>query len=618
VNAVAERLYCPHCSAVFKTPFSRCPLDGTQLTDLTSDPLVGTTLDGRYEIEECIGEGGMGRVYRAKHPRMSRYYAVKVLFGDHAGDTRMRSRFAREAEGVCRLSHPNVISVTDFGETDEGLLYLVMDLALGRSLAEVIRDEAPLPVGRALSILGQLAKGLAHAHDRGLVHRDFKGENVIMVDEDGHEVPKIVDFGICMIVEDSPAASMLTSNGMVMGTPAVMAPEQASGDTVDHRTDLFSLGIVAYQLISGKLPFEGTPLDMARKNLYEPIPAIAERSGINVDPRIEAIISKLTAKKPNERYQHANDVLNDLAALHWSGTTNADWAIPTPPPISHDDVPRFDIDSSKTVEQISANNPELQNLPPISTEYIERMPGNKKGGRMVTVALLLLVGLGAGMAYVLYGDELFQRNEEEVASATPSASAATADEQASTGSDDTSASPESATGAEDSDSATSGDSTSDADTASAANATGDSDTASDLDTNADSAGDEDSATDRDSDAASTTDPVKPAKHSRAKHSRRNNVRHNRHNRSNRRNNKPPQNSNPEKPKAALIDQVKNLYRSVGSSLDRLERKKGKAAVAALRQDYLDIQYSKIFRGEAAQLQVYNQLRRLSRKIRAAQ
>ena len=236
---------------MFRTPFSRCPLDGNVLAELDGDPLVGTTLDGRYVIEECIGEGGMGRVCRAKHTRMSRTYAIKILFGDHAGDSRMRSRFAREAEAVSRLSHANVISVVDFGETSGGLLYLVMDLAAGESLAELMIREAPMTPKRAVAILAKLAKGLAHAHSQGLVHRDFKGENVIMVTEEEQEVPKIVDFGICMITEDSPSNTMLTSNGMVMGTPAVMAPEQASGDVVDHRTDLFSLGIVGYQMLSG-------------------------------------------------------------------------------------------------------------------------------------------------------------------------------------------------------------------------------------------------------------------------------------------------------------------------------------------------------------------------------
>jgi serine/threonine-protein kinase len=290
-------------------------MDGHSLAVLDTDPLIGQTLEGRYFIEECIGEGGMGRVYRARHTRMSRGYAVKVLFGDHAGDSRMRTRFEREAEGVARLSHPNIVSVVDFGETSEGLLFLVMDLAIGTPLSQYMSRNGPMPQEQAVSITKQLCLGLAHAHDRGLVHRDFKGENVILVDQDGRTVPKIVDFGICMIVEDSPMTSMLTSNGMIMGTPAVMSPEQATGDTVDHRSDLFSLGIVMYQMLTGRLPFDGSPLDMARKNLYETIPSMAERGGVNVHPRLEVIVGHLVEKRPENRYQSAHEVLHDLQQL---------------------------------------------------------------------------------------------------------------------------------------------------------------------------------------------------------------------------------------------------------------------------------------------------------------
>ena len=377
------------CSAVFRTPFARCPLDGTKLATLDVDPLVGMVLDKRYKIEECIGEGGMGRVYRAKHTRMSRHYAIKILFGDHAGDTRMRSRFAREAEAVSRLSHVNVISVVDFGETEEGLLYLVMDLADGISLGDLVHREAPFNARRTVEILGRLAKGLAHAHSHGLVHRDFKCENVIMVNEEGVETPKIVDFGICMIVEDAPASTMLTSNGMIMGTPAVMAPEQASGGKVDHRTDLFSLGIVGYQMLSGCLPFEGPPLEMARKNLYEPIPSIAERSGIIVDPGLEAVIIKLTAKSPDQRYQDAGEVFAALHALAIPGAFD-EWTHvtpwPNPGPVRITTTPGYPAvggtDATAAVSPLS--------LPPFPGAGTEKLTAKRGKGWLVLGALAVL------------------------------------------------------------------------------------------------------------------------------------------------------------------------------------------------------------------------------------
>ena len=280
--------------------------------DVDGDPLIGTTLDGRYSILECIGEGGMGRVYRAVHTRMSRKYAVKVLFGDLAGDKRMRSRFSREAEAVSRLEHPNVISVVDFGESESGLLYLVMDLAEGLPLSEVIEQRAPMPEDEIIMILAKLCQGLGHAHARGLIHRDFKGENVILVEEEGEWVPKILDFGICMMVEQNPGATMLTSDGIVIGTPAMMSPEQATGDIVDHRSDQFSLGIVLYQMLTGKMPFDGSPIDMARQNLYATMPSVKERAGIDCHSNLEEISFKLSAKKPENRYEQVRDVIKEL------------------------------------------------------------------------------------------------------------------------------------------------------------------------------------------------------------------------------------------------------------------------------------------------------------------
>ncbi len=426
MSAAEERSYCPKCNAVFRTPFARCPLDGAELTVCEGDPLVGSTLDKRSEIEECIGEGGMGRVYRAKHVRMSRQYAIKVLFGDHAGNSRMRSRFAREAEAVSRLSHVNVIAVVDFGETPEGLMYLVMDLANGQSLADLVLNEAPLAPARAMDIISQLLKGLAHAHGHGLVHRDFKCENVIMVYEEGREVPKIVDFGICIIVEEHPSATMLTSSGMVLGTPAVMAPEQASGGQVDHRTDLFSLGIVGYQMLSGHLPFDGTPLDMARKNLYETIPSIQERSGIPVAPEIQAMISRFTEKNPDQRFQSANEALEQLATIHWQG-----WTTPTPPPVSLPHSSQFLAHSppnayahtaqvSTDVGQTSATP-----LPAMHTQLVggqfapsQQLSSRKSRKPLVVVGVLLLSAVVA--AAVLSGDDTTtdQLENTHIASAT--------------------------------------------------------------------------------------------------------------------------------------------------------------------------------------------------------
>ena len=313
LGAGAERFGCPKCLSVFRRGFPRCPLDGAVLQAVTDDPLIGHLLVERYRIEELLGEGGMGRVYLARHVRMSRRFAVKVLFGDLGADAKARARFSREADASSRLNHPNVLSVVDFGETKQGLLYLVMDYIEGEELNQLMAREGPLATDRVLSLLRQLVRGLSHAHGRGLVHRDFKPENVL-VTHDGHEdLARIVDFGIAVVGEMVDPEQRLTTEGMVLGTPAYMSPEQSTGEELDQRSDLFSLGVMLYEMLCGQLPFDGSPLAMAKANLGARVPRIAERvPGIAVDVRLEAAALTLMAKDPRERFQSASDVLTHL------------------------------------------------------------------------------------------------------------------------------------------------------------------------------------------------------------------------------------------------------------------------------------------------------------------
>ena len=311
-NVTAERYWCPHCKSVFRSSFARCPLDGAVLEVLQGDPLVGTVLGDRYVIEECVGEGGMGRIYKARHRHMSRRFAIKMLFGDLAADKKMRNRFSQEAEAACRLSHPNVVSVNDVGETPVGQLYLAMDFVDGPDLRALIREQAPFDTRRAADLLWQLASGLSHAHDKGLVHRDFKPGNIIVIDEGKGEVPKILDFGIAHILEDGHD-NQLTTEGTVMGTPAYMSPEHAMGEPLDGRTDLFSLGVVLYQMLCGRLPFDGKGPELVRKNMSVEPPAIAHRvPGVVVDPTLETIAFQLMAKRPEHRFQQASEVIQTL------------------------------------------------------------------------------------------------------------------------------------------------------------------------------------------------------------------------------------------------------------------------------------------------------------------
>jgi eukaryotic-like serine/threonine-protein kinase len=314
---------CPSCRAVFRTAFARCPLDGAALESGNEDPLVGMTFAERYVIEACAGEGAMGRVYRARHHRVSRQFAVKVLFGEHAADAKMRARFAREAEAASRLSHPNVVPVLDFGETPAGVLYLVMDFVQGPALSEVIDREGGLAAARVRSLLVKLCLGLAHAHDRGVVHRDFKTDNVLLAAGD-EEIPRIADFGIAVLLESGGASSRLTTDGVAIGTPAYMAPEQSTLEPIDHRADLFGLGVCVYEMLAGVLPFEGSPIEIARHNLSDEPPPISERSpAVPGDGELEAIARKLMAKDPADRFQSAREV---LAALEGAPANTAAFA----------------------------------------------------------------------------------------------------------------------------------------------------------------------------------------------------------------------------------------------------------------------------------------------------
>ena len=270
-----------------------------------TDRIIGEVLANRYQIETRLGEGAMGAVYKAKHVKVGRAFAVKVLHSKLLEDSKVAQRFEREAELAGRLRHPNVVGVVDVGDTNDGLRYMVMDFANGPDLASLL-GEAPMPAPRVMNLTRQLLEGLYHAHEAGLIHRDFKPENVI-VEKDAHgvEVPRIVDFGIAILREGGSgpdAHGRLTTNGLVLGTPHYMAPEQAVADPIDHRIDLFALGIVVYEMLCGKLPFDGTGAEVARANLLLDPPLISQRVPyLEVDPLLEAFSRRLMAKKRNAR-----------------------------------------------------------------------------------------------------------------------------------------------------------------------------------------------------------------------------------------------------------------------------------------------------------------------------
>ena len=317
------RLYCPVCRAVFRRELLRCPVDGRPLAKLADDPMLGQVLGGRYLVQSLIAEGGMGRVYFATDRASGeRRYAVKVLFGELAADPRHYERFVREAVRASAFDHPNLVRVLDFGSSPGKQPYVVMEHLVGRSLTQLVKQEAPLETQRAARLLGDVCRALAEIHRRGIIHRDVKTGNVMVTGHGDREIAKLFDFGVSL--ETDSGEERLTTRQTAIGTLTYMSPERTLCQAFDHRSDLFSLGVVLYQMLAGARPFGGTPMMVAIQNLTLTPPRIAERvPGIAVDERLEHVALKLMQRDPARRYQTADDVLAAIEAVPWCGPSRS-------------------------------------------------------------------------------------------------------------------------------------------------------------------------------------------------------------------------------------------------------------------------------------------------------
>lgn len=287
-----------------------------------ADAWIGRVIDGRYQIVSKLGEGGMGAVFEAEQIALQRRVALKVIHPTYAGNGEVRARFAREAMASGQLDgHPHVATALDFGTLDDGSLYLVMQLVKGPSLRDVL-DNGRLPWERATMLGAQVADALSAAHAAGIVHRDLKPDNVALVRrEDGREIAKVLDFGIARITsegaEGSAGESKLTRIGTVIGTPGYMAPEQAVGDSIDLRADLYSLGVMLFEMIVGRLPFDGPDLStiLALQFAGNP-PSLVEASGdASIPEELDAIVQTLLARTAAERPESAGEIHRALTRL---------------------------------------------------------------------------------------------------------------------------------------------------------------------------------------------------------------------------------------------------------------------------------------------------------------
>jgi serine/threonine-protein kinase len=304
---------CPVCGKEYSDTSTLCPIDASVL-ERTGDPLVGQTLAGKYRIEKLIKRGGMGAVYEGKHVLMEKTVAIKVLHPALALDDDVVRRFSREAKAASRISHPHAVSVTDFGESENGVVFLVMEYLNGRTLKEIIRGEGAMRLNRVVEILRQVAGALDAAHEQGVVHRDLKSDNIMLSNTNGGEWAKVLDFGIAKIQQTDARDADITAANLVIGTPQYMSPEQCSqSGAIDSRSDIYSLGIILYEMLAAELPFTGeSPTVIMMKQVQDPPPSIQEIRP-EVPTTVAQIILKALAKQPADRFQTAGELSEALS-----------------------------------------------------------------------------------------------------------------------------------------------------------------------------------------------------------------------------------------------------------------------------------------------------------------
>ncbi|MDD5308297.1 MAG: serine/threonine protein kinase [Deltaproteobacteria bacterium] len=391
---MAEQIMCPKCSAPNPAETVFCGKCGAKLdtranTGEVQDPLIGTFVGDRFLVHEKLGEGGMGVVYRAEQTAIKRPVALKVLHPHLTRDESLHARFHNEASASSRLSHPNTITIYDFGQTKDGSLYIAMEFVKGTSLDHEISRNGPLEWRRACRILAQIAGSLQDAHNNSIVHRDLKPENVMLCERAGErDVVKVLDFGIAKILEEGgqDQRKALTKTGMVFGTPQYMSPEQIRGEAVDSRTDIYSLGVIAYQALTGILPFQAdTPMGLLTKHLMdEPPPLQKSYSSLKAPAEVEAAVMACLAKDREQRPKSMREL-----ADHFLAAAGAPVPVTTASELTERDRPAPTLPSTV--------------VPPAA--QVARKTGSGKGlvAAAVAAAVVVLAGGGAAAWYFLSG-----------------------------------------------------------------------------------------------------------------------------------------------------------------------------------------------------------------------
>ncbi|MBX9692268.1 MAG: serine/threonine protein kinase, partial [Cyanobacteria bacterium] len=308
---------CLLCRSQVGDDYLKCPYDGGELVHTSFDRLIGSVFANRYKILKVAGHGGMSTVYKAQHTYMERIVAVKMLHSHLVNDPISIQRFQQEAKAASSLTHTNIITVYDFGVSDgDNQAFLVMDYLEGPTIGDLIDRGGPIAEREAVTIFRQVCKGLVHAHSKGVVHRDLKPRNLVLtVEEDGSILVKIVDFGIAKIIPTEGGETQhLTQTGEVFGSPIYMSPEQCSGDKLDARSDLYSLGCVMYEILTGLPPLVGqNAVETMSMHVHDkPLPFAEIDRTLKISPQLEEVVFTCLEKKPKKRFQSAREILDAL------------------------------------------------------------------------------------------------------------------------------------------------------------------------------------------------------------------------------------------------------------------------------------------------------------------
>ena len=403
---------CPQCGTEYAAEVRFCSRDGSTLRSQDGGAdLVGSVIAERYHVLKKLGEGGMGRVYLAEHVRMGRKSAVKVMHPSMVHDADAIGRFNREASNASQISHPNVASIYDFGESAEGLIYLAMEFVDGEPLTALLAREGPLPPARTAAIIAQTADALAAAHDLGIVHRDLKPDNIMVCrGRDGRDIVKVVDFGIAKAATGEK--QNVTKTGLVVGTLEYMSPEQLTGGDLDGRSDLYSLAIVAFTMLTRALPFPASsPQESMIMRLTEQPKRLGEvRPDVAWSLALQAVLDRGLARDVEQRYQSVLDFARELAAAAGvalgtgiGSMATPPAAYPTPPAAPAQGATTAPVPSTRSDGRlgesevpVAATRPSAKVTAPVASG------GGKSALPLVLAAVLLVFAVVGGGGFFLY------------------------------------------------------------------------------------------------------------------------------------------------------------------------------------------------------------------------